>query len=251
VTHLRRLDEMKSGMLAVVSHELKTPMTSIRMGVHLLMEERIGPLNPQQNNLLVAVREDSDRLSQIVDNLLDMGRLESGRALLDLKPEPVERLIAESTEPMTAAFHERGVELIVEVPDDVPPVLADRARISHVFSNLLSNALKYTPPGGQVHVSAAAEEGAVRFSVRDTGPGIPQQHQGRIFERFFRVPDQAVSGAGLGLAIAREIVVAHGGQISVESHEGNGSCFRFTLQRAAQDPGRNGQPVFADSEVTS
>lgn len=233
VTHLRRLDEMKSGMLSVVSHELKTPLTSIRMGVHLLLEERVGSISPQQNDILTAVREDSDRLHQIVENLLDMSRIESGRALLELKLEKTAQLIHEATGRMATAFHDRGVALQAEVSATVAPVLADRARIDHVFSNLLTNALKYTPPGGVVCVSAANVNDGVRFDVTDSGPGIPSQFQDRIFERFFRVPGQSsASGAGLGLAIAREIVLAHGGRISVESTEGQGSRFSFTLRRA-------------------
>ena len=237
VTHLRRLDEMKSGMLSVVSHELKTPMTSIRMGVHLLLEERVGPLNASQNDLLSAVREDSDRLNQIVENLLDMGRIESGQALLDLKPESARSLVLESTEPLTTAFHDRGVELEVDVPVELPEVRADRPRMSHVFSNLLSNALKYTPPGGRVTVSAAAENGDVRFQVKDTGPGIPTEHQPRIFERFFRVPNQSIAGAGLGLAIAKEIVHAHGGRIAVESRARGGEHLQLHVTEGIGSPG--------------
>jgi len=251
VTHLRRLDEMKSGMLSVVSHELKTPLTSIRMGVHLLLEERIGALTSEQGDILSALREDSDRLNQIVDNLLDMGRIQSGRALLDLKPEPAERLINEAIEQMSAAYMDKGVELTSEAPDDLPPVLADRVRVSHVFSNLLLNSLKYTPPGGNVKVEAAAEDGTVRYTVTDTGAGIPRQYQDRIFERFFRVPGQSsTTGAGLGLAIAREIVEAHGGHISVRSHEGQGSSVTFTL-RQADAPATEGERSKGDAYTTS
>ncbi len=242
VTHLRRLDEMKSGMLSVVSHELKTPLTSIRMGVHLILEERLGALTPEQNEILSAVREDSERLNRIVENLLDMSRIEAGKDLLDLKSESAAQLISDSTEPMMAAFNDRGVTLSVDVPDDTPPVLADRQRIQHVFSNLLTNALKYTPPGGQVRVGATAEDDHVRFCIQDTGAGIPQVYQARIFERFFRVPGQPVKGAGLGLAIAQEVVKAHGGRIAVESQEGKGSTFSFTLGRA-DDVRLSGQEV--------
>ena len=123
VTHLRRLDEMKSGMLSVVSHELKTPLTSIRMGVHLMLEERIGPLTADQSQILTAVRDDSDRLRRIVDGLLDIGRLESGRALMDLKGEAVEQLVSSAVEEVTTAYKEKGVELGTELPDGLPPVL--------------------------------------------------------------------------------------------------------------------------------
>jgi PAS domain S-box-containing protein len=236
VTHLRRLDELKSGMLSVVSHELKTPLTSIRMGVHLLLEERVGSLTPQQNDLLAAVSEDSDRLYQIVENLLDMSRIEAGRALFDLHPVAMQQVLTESTESMMPAFHDKGVELVVEPADELPAVLVDTTRIHHVFSNLLGNALKYTAPGGRVVVSSELPTpDAVRIRVTDTGVGIPADHLDRVFDRFFRVPGQSgSSGAGLGLAIAKDIVEAHGGQIRVESIEGEGSTFIFTLRVADQ-----------------
>ncbi len=236
ITNLRKLDEMKSGLLSVVSHELKTPLTSIRMATHLLLEERIGPLTTKQTELLLAAREDSDRLHRIIDNLLDMGRIESGRAALDARPIAPAKLIADAVEPMRSAFLDKGVEIDTAVLPDMPDVLADADRVGHVFTNLLSNALRFTPPGGTVSVSAepSTDDGSVLFAVTDTGPGIPAEHIGRVFERFFRVPGQNGStGAGLGLAIAKEIVDAHGGQIGVESNEGRGSRFNVTLRSAS------------------
>jgi PAS domain S-box-containing protein len=233
VTNLRRLDEMKSGLISVVSHELKTPLTSIRMAAHLLLEERVGPLTGKQTELLMAARDDSDRLQKIIEDLLGMGRLESGRVELDLRSEPAERLVSDAVTPLESAFHDRGIELQLDVPVETPPVLADLARIDHVFSNLLTNALKFTAPGGHVRISAETEEEFVRFIVEDTGIGIPTEYLGRIFERFFRVPrENQPGGAGLGLAIAKEIVEAHGGKIAAASQEGRGSRFSFTLQRA-------------------
>jgi two-component system, NtrC family, sensor histidine kinase KinB len=235
VTNLRKLDEMKSGLLSVVSHELKTPLTSIRMASHLLLEERVGSLNPKQTELLMAARDDADRLQKIIEDLLDMGRLESGRVRLDLQSEPSERLVSDAITPLESAFHDKGLTLNVDVPVETPPVLADPARIGHVFSNLLTNAMKFTPPGGRVRIYAEPLDKFVRFIVEDTGIGIPSQHIGRIFERFYRVPrENQPSGAGLGLAIAKEIVDAHGGTISVESQPEKGSRFSFTLQRADQ-----------------
>jgi signal transduction histidine kinase/HAMP domain-containing protein len=241
VTNLRRLDEMKSGLLSVVSHELKTPLTSIRMAAHLLLEERVGSLNSKQTELLMAARDDADRLQKIIEDLLDMGRLESGRVKLDLRAEPAERLVSDALTPLETSFHDRGVELQSDIPVDTPPVLADPARIDHVFSNLLTNSLKFTPPGGYVRVSAQTEADLVRFVVEDSGIGIPAEYLGRIFERFFRVPrDNQPGGAGLGLAIAKEIVEAHGGTIAVQSTPGEGSRFSFTLQRA-DHPASHGQ----------
>jgi signal transduction histidine kinase len=205
------------------------------MAVHLLLEERIGSLNSKQSELLIAARDDSDRLHKIIEDLLDMGRLESGRVEMDLQPRPAQELIMEALTAQEASFHDRGITVEIDVQPDVPSVLADPARIDHVFSNLLSNALKFTPPGGHVKLSAVAEDDMVRFIVEDTGPGIAAEHLTRIFDRFYRVtgPGQP-GGAGLGLAIAKEIVQAHGGTIGVESTLGQGTRFSFTLRRGDQ-----------------
>jgi signal transduction histidine kinase len=238
VTNLRRIDEMKSGMLSVVSHELKTPLTSIRMAVHLLLEERIGPLTPKQTEILVAARDDSTRLHQIIENLLDMGRMRAGRASMNLAPVQPERMATDAVESVEAAYADKGVRLTVDIPPDLPPVLADVERLEHVFANLLGNALKYTPAGGEVTVSAAPAEEDVQFGVADTGPGIAREHLPRLFERFYRVPGQpGASGVGLGLAIAKDIVEAHGGRIWVESEPGEGARFSFTVRRADLGPG--------------
>ena len=235
VTNLRRLDEMKSGLLSVVSHELKTPLTSIRMAVHLLAEERVGPLTPKQSELVGAARDDADRLDRIVADLLDLGRMESGRGGLDLRPARPERLAEAAAAPLRAAFADKGVGLAVDVPVDLPAVAVDTGRVGHVFTNLLTNGLKFTGPGGHVRVSAAAEGDRVRFAVTDTGVGIPAEHLPRLFERFFRVPGQPAStGAGLGLAIARDIVRGHGGDVDVGSDVGRGTRFTFTLPVATK-----------------
>jgi signal transduction histidine kinase/HAMP domain-containing protein len=240
VTDLKRLDEMKNNLLSLVAHELKTPLTSMRMVLHLLVEGRIGALSPKQQELVVAARDDSDRLHQIIENLMDMARIESGKVLMETRPVGVAELVRSSLEPLRATFAEHGVALEVDVPEGGPgagpAVLADPTRVGHVLANLLSNALKYTKPGGHVLVSAAAEEadGVVAFAVRDDGAGIPRQYVGRVFEKFFRAPGQpGDSGTGLGLAIVKDIVEAHGGRVSAESDAGRGTTFRFTLPLAA------------------
>jgi len=140
-------------------------------------------------------------------------------------------MAVEAVESFRTAAKDQGVALDLELPDDLPEVWADTTRVSHVFVNLLSNALKHTPPGGKVTVAARAEENGVAFSITDTGKGIPNEYLPRIFEQFFRVPDQGPqTGAGLGLAIVKEIVEAHGGAVSVDSIEGKGSTFSFTLR---------------------
>jgi signal transduction histidine kinase len=233
VTQLRQQEEMKKGVISTVSHQLKTPLTSIRMAIHLLLEEKIGTLTEKQVELLVAAREDSDRLHSILNNLLDISRIEYGKAQIEFRAVPPHSMISEAVEPFRRAAQDQGVSLTVEIPGDLPEVQADTTRINHVFGNLLSNALKYTPPGGKIILSAKADEERVKFSVSDTGRGIPSKYLPRIFEQFFRVPDQgAETGAGLGLAIVKEIVEAHGGTVDVESQEGKGATFTFTLRRA-------------------
>ena len=152
---------------------------------------------------------------------------------MDFRPLSPHSMVLEAVEPFRSAALDRGLTLSVDLPNDLPDVWADMTRIGHVFANLLSNALKYTPAGGNVSVSAQADGKFVCFKVSDTGIGIPDQYFPNIFEQFFRAPNQTTeTGAGLGLAIAKEIVVAHGGTISVESREGVGSTFSFTVKRA-------------------
>jgi signal transduction histidine kinase len=205
------------------------------MAVHLLLEERLGSLTPKQAELLVAAREDSDRLHSILNNLLDISRIGSGKVEMNFRKVSPHSLVFEALEPFQMDFKDRGVTLGTELPSDLPEVWADTARMSHVFANLLSNALRYTPPGGKVTVLGKADEEWVRFSVSDTGKGIPGQYLARIFDQFFQVPDQGTqTGAGLGLAIVKEIVEAHGGTVGVESQEGKGTKITFTLRRADQ-----------------
>jgi signal transduction histidine kinase len=232
VTQQRQLDEKKSGAVSAVSHQLKTPLTSIRMAIHLLLEEKVGGLSPKQADLLVAAAEDAERLDTIVDELLDIGRIASGKARMDLRPVPPIDLVSREMEANRPAARDGGVSLVVDMPATLPQVWVDPARIAHVFANLLSNSLKYTPPGGKVTLSAKAEGEFVRFQVSDTGVGIPDKYLSRVFEQFFRVPEQGPGpGVGLGLAIVKDIVEAHGGTVGVESREGKGSTFHFTLRR--------------------
>jgi signal transduction histidine kinase len=237
VTHLRRLDELKSSLLSTVFHELRTPLTSLQMAIHILLEEKVGTLTSKQAELLVGAREDSDRLRGIVENLLDLSRIESGRVRMELKKMTPREIIDGAVGPMRAAFQDRSISLDADIDPQTPDVWADPARIGLVLTNLLSNALKYTPPGGSVRVEARPDEEAVIFSVSDTGVGIPEAYMGRVFDKFFRIPGQeATGGAGLGLAIAKEVVEAHGGKIKCRSREGEGSTFSFMLQRADKEP---------------
>jgi len=230
ITGLRRRDEMKTNLLAVVSHELKTPLTSLRMATHLLLDERTGALSAKQTELALAARADAERLQAIISGLLDISRLESGGDLLDLRAAPPRGLVDAAMADQAAAYRDRGVTLVADLPADLPAVRVDPLRLAPVFANLLGNALKYTPSGGRVTISAMSAEDLVEFRVSDTGPGIPPEHRARIFERFYRIPGQAQTGAGLGLAIVQEIVLAHHGRVWLaDSAAGEGSTFCFTL----------------------
>lgn len=233
VTRLRHADELKSGLLSTVSHELRTPLTSIRMALGLLSDDRIGTISAPQKKLLTAAREDSDRLYRIIENLLQVSRIEAGRSGVNRQAIPASQIIIQAVEPLKQAFLDQQLHLVVEMPPDGLRVLADPNSIGFALSNLLTNALKFTPAGGQVQLSACVEDSSVRFTVGDTGPGIPPEFVPRLFEKFFRLPrDAGRAGAGLGLSIAREIVDANLGKVAFSLRPGGGSRFSFTLPLA-------------------
>jgi signal transduction histidine kinase len=232
VTRLCLLDEVKTNLVSTVSHELRTPLTSVRMGLHLLLEERIGSLNGKQTELLLAAREDSERLLRMINDLLDLAKLESGKAVLPSQVMAPQELVDSAGEDLRALAESRGARLVTQITPGLPKVFVDARQIAHVFSNFVSNAVKHTKAGGEIVLRAENHDGQVRFSVHDHGPGIPQQYQSRLFNRFFRVPGSEVTGAGLGLAIAKEIVVAQGGVIGVNSKPGEGTEFYFDLPPA-------------------
>ena len=234
VTRLRRFEELKNDLVATVAHEFRTPLTSLRMAVHLCTEQVAGPLTDKQAELLQAAREDCDRLQDMVDDFLDLSRIESGRVELNPLPTEVSSMIVGAVDEHRADAEAKGVNLSAQVSLHECRVSADRERIGHVFSNLISNAVRHTSKGGSITLGAEAVDGSVRFTVADTGTGIPEEYQERIFEKFFQVPDSGPKGTGLGLYIANEIVRAHGGDIGVESEPGKGSTFWFTLPLAAK-----------------
>jgi len=229
VTRLRRFDELKNDVVATVAHEFRTPLTSLRMAIHLCLEGRAGPLTPKQGELLYAGRDDCERLQHMVDDLLDLARLQSGKADLAIEPLQVATLLQDSRENHLADARHAGIDIDTDLVIDLPDVQADRERVALVLSNLIANAIRHSPSGGQVSLGASAEDDAVRFEVRDSGPGVPPELRERIFDRFFRAPGEPPGGSGLGLSIAKEIVEAHGGQIGVTGDPGRGATFWFTL----------------------
>ncbi|MCX6558236.1 MAG: ATP-binding protein, partial [Candidatus Aminicenantes bacterium] len=207
VTLLMQNDEIKKDLFSTISHQIKTPLTAIRMALHLLLEENVGDLNDKQADLLVSARDESERLNRIIEDLLDIRRLESGTVRLSMTAVSPYELVEEASNPFFRQAQDRGMRLEIDLPADLPDVCADRSRISYVFANLLSNAITYSPVGSVVRLSAKVDGEKVVFSVSDNGCGIPKKHQKRVFEKFFRVPGQkAEGGVGLGLSIAKEII---------------------------------------------
>jgi len=237
ITRFRLLDEVKSNLVATVSHELKTPLTSIRLVLHLLLEETLGPLAPKQIELLVDARDNAERLLGMINNLLDLARLEQGQSQLHLQPEKPLALLESAAEAFRPRAEDRGIELATDAAGDLPPVAVDVDRIQHALQNLLDNALAHTPQGGRITLAAHSAGGRVVFSVADTGCGIPAQYLPMVFERYFRVPgDTSQGGSGLGLAIVREIVTAHGGTVRCESSPGQQTVFQIVLPAGSAGP---------------
>ena len=237
VTRLRRLDELKNNLVATVAHEFRTPLTSLRMAVHLCLEGVAGSLTDKQADLLHAAREECERLQATVDELLDLARIQSGRMEMELQPVDAAQLIEDAVLPLRSAAAEKQIDLQAESLMIHEQVMADAERIQIVFHNLIANALRHTPERGIVRVRGAAEDDVVRFEISDTGEGIPKEYHAAIFERFFRIPGSSAGAAGLGLSLCKEIVAAHGGQIGVESQLGHGSTFWFTLPSATSSTG--------------
>ncbi len=233
VTKFRLLDDAKTNLVGTVSHELKTPLTSLRMAVYLLLEQNVGTLTVQQRELLEGARDDAERLLRILNDLLDLARLEAGAATLERREIAVGVLIEEIAEEARVFIEaaEQTLEVKCEAELAEMKLNVDAGRLRHVFMNLLTNASKYTPAGGRIMLCAEREgtSGFVRFAVKDEGEGIAPEALPHVFDRFYRVPGQTKKGVGIGLAIAREIVVAHGGTIGCTSEVGKGAEFYFVV----------------------
>jgi signal transduction histidine kinase len=225
---LEQLEQLRRDLVANVSHELKTPISALRAHLENL---RDGVEDPDPETLQVMLGQ-AERLGRLVDQLLDLSRLESGDVPLRREEIALEPLVSEVMSEIEVSRSGRRVELRRDIPDDLPSVFADRERIHQVLFNLLDNAVRFTSEGGLVTVSADRHNGAVDVHVADTGSGIAQEHLPRLFERFYRVDparSQKEGGTGIGLAIARSVVEAHGGRIWAESRPGQGSVFTFEL----------------------
>lgn len=229
VTRLRLFDQMKSDLVATVAHEFRTPLTSLRMAIYLLLEQVPGPLQGRQRDLLEGARRDCERVQAMVDDLLDLSRISDQGVQLRRQAVSASELILTAVEQFRPVAANKMLELFAPGSTCQEAVMADPDRIYLVFSNLLANAIRHTPSGGSLTLTALREQGRVRFTVADTGEGIPPEHQETIFRKFRGVPGAKGSGSGLGLFIARQVVRHHGGEMGVMSEPGQGSSFWFTL----------------------
>jgi two-component system phosphate regulon sensor histidine kinase PhoR len=233
VSRLRELENLRRDFVANVSHELRTPLAAIKGYVETLREGDVAPADRER--FLETVARHTDRLADLIEDLLELSRLESPETRLDIRPAPLEPIVRRALQLLEGQARQAGIALTCDLPEALPPVVVDVAGVEQVFVNLLDNALKYTGPGGQVAVSAESRNGRVRVAVRDNGAGIPAGDLPRLFERFYRVDrgrSREQGGTGLGLAIVKHLVQLHGGEIGVESTPGQGSTFWFTLRVA-------------------
>jgi two-component system, OmpR family, phosphate regulon sensor histidine kinase PhoR len=240
LTRIRRLETVRRDFISNVSHELRTPLASLKALTETLQDGALEDPSAAQR-FLGRIQTEVDALTQMATELLELSRIESGQVPLDLQKTAPGRLVRAATDRMKAQADRAGINLRVEVPADLPAIRADASRLEQVLVNLIHNAIKFTPPGGEVTLTAApltpmgrgaGGEGGegVLFSIKDTGSGIPSDDLPRIFERFYRVDrSRTGGGTGLGLSIARHLVEAHGGKIWAESREGAGSTFYFTI----------------------
>ncbi len=234
------LDRLKSEFVSTVSHELRTPMTSIKGYADLMIMGAAGALTDPQMRYLQVIKNNADRLHNLVNDLLDISRIETGKTTLDLRPLDVPQIIAESLEHLEGRIqHEdKNLEIATQIAPALPLVNADHARVIQILTNLLDNAFNYTPENGKISIIAEAGKNYVYISIADTGIGIAEENQEKIFDRFFRSEDadvQKIAGTGLGLSIVRSLVEMHGGHLQLKSQPDQGSTFTFNLPIVIED----------------
>ncbi|MBU0714784.1 MAG: response regulator [Verrucomicrobia bacterium] len=229
---LRELNESKSQFVAEVSHEIRTPLAIMREFASLVRDETVGPLNEKQKQCLDAVLRNSDRLTELVNQILDLARIEAGKAELRKTKVDLAALLIQFRNDFLPVCQSKSQSLILDLPENLPTAHCDVSSVQHILTNLLGNAHKFAPKDGVIHIRAREESHFLRVDIEDNGPGIPRDAQDKIFEAFVQINRQdgpGAKGTGLGLKIAKSLVEFNGGCISVESAPGKGSCFSFTI----------------------
>jgi len=232
LTRVKDLDRYKSDFIATMSHEFRTPLTSITMSIDILSQEILGPLSGKQHELLVNAKNDCERLTKLVRELLDLSRLESAKHETKRELVSLPFLVENAIRPLQLPFREKQIDLEVRVDSGLPTILGDQEQLTWVLTNLISNALRYTQEHGHVTIAAEQIDEEIHVRVSDTGRGIPQEALTTIFEKFVQIKkatETTPGSVGLGLAIAKQVVEDHGGRIWVVSEVGHGSTFTFTL----------------------
>jgi len=231
ITQFKELDEAKTNFIATVSHELKTPLSSIKMSLKLLNDERVGLMNEEQRELLNHIKEDSDRLLKITSELLDLSQVETGNLKLTFAITKPEEILRYAVDAVKFQAEQKSIQLVLNCDQNLPNVNADIQKTAWVMVNFLSNALRYSSAKSKVVIDVLQKDKFIEFSVRDFGKGIDEKYQKRLFDRYFQVPTdgQNKSGSGLGLAISKDFIEAENGKIWVVSAIGEGSKFCFSL----------------------
>jgi NtrC-family two-component system sensor histidine kinase KinB len=231
ITKYKELDEAKTNFIATVSHELKTPISSIKMSLKLMDDDRVGSMNPEQKELVQHMKEDCNRLLKITSELLDLAQVETGNLQLNFVKSDPRKIAIYALDAVRFQAEQKEVELEMVSRNDLPKVNVDTEKTAWVLVNFLSNALRYSPQKSRVVIQIVESGNNIEFSVRDFGKGIDEQYQQRLFDRYFQVPTDGnnKSGSGLGLAISKDFISAQGGKIWVESAIGEGSRFCFLL----------------------
>lgn len=231
VTQLKQLEKARTDFVSTISHEFKTPLTSIMMGTSMVLDESLGTLNEEQQDVLNTIKEDGERLTKLVNDLLELSRIESGSSVFNLEPCSIDTVINDSIKQFAIQAAHNNVNISTRIEEDMPKVNADYEKIIWVLNNLISNALKYTDAGDEIVINAFIKDKKMHVSVEDTGIGIPEEFQEKIFDKYVQVKGQELEarGTGLGLAVVKEIVITHGGEIWCDSKLDTGSTFTFTL----------------------
>lgn len=229
ITPFKELDFAKTNFIATVSHELKTPISSIKMSLQLLENAQIGDINEEQKNLLSSIKDDANRLLKITGELLNMSQVESGNIQIAVVSANPKEILQYAINANKASADQKNIKLEVLLPATIPNVLADEEKTAWVLNNLISNAIRYSYDNSTVFIAAKNKNNKIEFSVTDTGQGIAPEYKQKIFDRYFRVPGTKKEGTGLGLSISKEFIDAQGGEIKVESDFGAGSTFTIIL----------------------
>lgn len=234
ITPFKELDSAKTNFIATISHELKTPISSIKMSIQLLENSKTGSLNEEQLQLLESIREDSNRLLKITGELLDMSQVETGNIQLNMQQSDAYSIVQYAVDATRTQAEQKHIRISVDADDNIPNINMDSEKTAWVLTNFITNAIRYSPEDSEIILSLKKKDKGVCYAVKDFGKGIDSRYRERVFERYFQIPGSSKSGTGLGLAISKDFIEAQGGKIGVETEQGMGSTFFFYLPECSE-----------------